>query len=309
MPPFQPSFKPTCNPGLSQLVNTEAFRRQIYTDQNSQRLRWFEAFSDPTFNQDTGEADTKSGHAAMSYCEREDTRHFRALVVPANRGNERHFPQGSLTTGSILVHSMPDELPLSQHDIIVPIGQSDTNGIPNGAWDIGKETIIRGSGPRLLGAGLVSVAGASVTGTGTVFTQFVRPGDILFVLDEPVLVASVTSDTALVLAAAPEQSANLCQFSKATDALRNPIAFAVDQVRLGAGIVAQGNYELSPSGESLIWKSAASAPPYLGKYAVRYRYFPRYIIRDDLGVRPPPVNGQFLPQTMVAERMGGTIQP
>jgi hypothetical protein len=101
-------------------------------------------------------------------------------------------------------------------------------------------------------------------------------------------------------------------YSVGRDLLRQPSAVAIEGVwKIVGGVpvaVSPTAYRLSADGTEIIWLSAVQSPAAGSSYAISYRYLPRYVVQNDLGMRPPTVRGQALPCAVLVRRAGGTIE-
>lgn len=297
-------------------LQPERFRNLVYRHAASTRVRHFQAFPDPAVDHQSARWPSAEGRSAMARIENVNAPLYRVLWSAPSRATERLFPAGTITTEDLLVVFLPDELPIGQGDILMPIGKSDTDGIPDAPLFVDKITLYRG-GPAdgqqdRAAAGTLSIAGTAVTGAGTDFAGLL-PGAVMRVRDEALLVASVASATALTLAAAPlAGDGSGLSYSVGRDLLRQPSAVAIEGVwKIVGGVpvaVSPTAYRLSADGTEVVWLSAAQSPAAGSSYAISYRYLPRYVVQNDLGMRPPTVRGQALPCAVLVRRAGGTIE-
>jgi hypothetical protein len=299
-----PSLTP---PPFGAALSPCPFRDMIYSHEASTRVRWWQAFAAPSVSPRTTDWDREGGEDAVRRVERRDSLRYRALVQPVTRAAERHLPQGTLPEGSILVTSMPDELPLASGDIVIPWGRTDgANGLPADAPHlVAKHTVARGNTEVSL-AGTLTSDGPNVTGRGTSFRSDLRAGDVVIALGEALRVVSIAGDTALTLESEPLQAWEDAEFARGDDRLLFPIAFAVDALMVASGDLArpESDFRISADGTRIEWlRPDGLAPAPDETYSLIYRYFPRYVVRDDLGMHAPPApGGAPMPQTVLAVR-------
>lgn len=306
IPRLNPPVLPPSVLSLGTEFQPERFRSLIYTHVSSTRIRWFRAWQDPGYDQETAEYDKTRGSSVFRE-EVDYATQFRALINVVDRHVIRLLPVGTVRTGGLVVVTMADELPLGENDIIVPVGKSESANLPDSAWLTDKQTMVRG-GTLEDGAGRISSRGTLITGEGTQFLSFFHAGSIIRTVDQYRVVSSVQDDTHMTLSAPFEHDLGGVRYQRAVDIFQNPPVFFIDGIRTSAGFVSPDTYALGAKGDRLEWLSADRAPAPGEKYSIIYRYFPRYIIRGTLGIEnAPTVRGRMLTQAVYAERAGGPI--
>lgn len=283
-----------------QSFDPEEFRSALYASPLAEGLRWWKAAIDPTSNKFTGAYDSAVGKAVWMRTE-QSVREFKG-VVKGFKVARQMFGTGQIINTDIVVTTMVDEIPIGDHDWIMPVGNLIT---PGRNYDQDKRTIqikcliVRGS-ILTEQSGTVSSSGPNVTGVGTTFTITVQAGDVMNALSVGSVIESVADDTHLTLLSAPATAWSGNKWSKATDNL--PYQHGVyieDAFDADRAYVPGAHYTISDDGGSVQWLSAANSPAPGSRYSVTYRYIPRFVAQPELGVQRHVVNGADLMQTIV----------
>lgn len=280
---------------LAEELDPEEFRRMIYAHASSQRVRWWKAYKELALSTGVTTADKWSRVE-------QDARPFRALVQ-GERIARRYFPdEGAILSGDILVTTMPDEIPLADHDWLIPMGRFEQGDglLPDAPTFVYKERIVRGSANPVVGVGTVASSGSNVTGTNTTFTTLFVVGDVFQVGKQAFLVTAVTDDTHLALSGAPAIDWNGHTYQKMVDkVLRSPVARLDEIVDADRTYALDVDYTLADDQETIQWLKATSVPAPGATYSVNYTYTPRYVVMGDMGRRRHGVRGIPLPQSIV----------
>lgn len=217
----------------------------------------------------------------------------------------RYLPQGTLQSGDLVITTMPDELPLSEEDWVLPNGRQIGASppfmeLPDARTFVYRQLLIRGASD-VAGAGTISSSGAAVTGAGTAFASFVQIGDILRAAGQSFRVTAVASDTQITLDGSPSPAWSSISYTKAVEKLRHCPAVLIEEIRDAASIYKGGtDYALASDEETVQWKSAVNSPAPGTRYSIRYRYLPRYVVLGDMGLQRHVVRGERLPQRVIA---------
>lgn len=328
-------------PSLS--LSSGVFRSALAMHPEAQRVRWLRAAKAPGMDKHRSLAAPPPAVAAAAggrstglvwVREEQDTGGALALVR-SERTVKRLFPQMlEIRTGDVSITVMPDEMPLGERDVIVPMGRADdADGLPLAARVTEKEVLTRGAGPAPspapagtpgVGSIVIPAGGVSVSGVGTAFLSFFAPGDVLVTLGQALRVASVQSDTFLTLhdAVAERMTVSQARYERADERLRFWPGLRLVQVRdaerrvyvpgvdvdLVSSVTDEDEALVPPliagagalgRAERLRWTSAANSPaPGVG-VSVIYERLPCYIVRSDLGIsRRQEANGA-LPLSVV----------
>ena len=281
-------------PGLPEDLEPEAFRQLIYASAASQRVRWWKAFIDPTYDMRSGAADVSAGKQKWMLVE-QDVSQYR-VIVQEGRAARRMMPEGTMESGDITVMSMPDEIALGDHDQLALMGRelAGTN-LATGARTIQmKEPVVRGQYEVSM-AGTVSSSGTTVTGIGTSFTTL-TVGSIIRAGQRTAKVTGISSNTSLTIDSPPIAAWNNNVFVSLVDRFVYYPVYRIEDVRDATKAYTSGvDYKLGADGMTLEWISANS-PSAGSTYSVIYRFYPVYQVMGDLGLYNHTVDGVPLPQ-------------
>jgi len=180
-------------------VDPEHFRGMIYASPDSEHIIWQKAFLDPVFSSSSTDAD--AGKVKYIY-ETQDTKDRR--VVIAGEKMSRKYEYAQMEMGDIVITSMQDELPLSDHDLIIPVGREAVNvNFQEDARTFSyKQLLTRGRESHAM-SGTVSSSAAAVAGSGTRFLTQIHVGDFLEANKKSIRVVSVETDNILHLESIP----------------------------------------------------------------------------------------------------------
>ena len=290
---------------LNSTLKPALFQAFVESHPARQRLRWFRAWSEPDFDFDVGEFSTP----ALAGVHREEVvkaREYWAVVDTADRFAKKMGMVGQIPVGQLMCITMRDQLPLADGDEIVLLGQTITEGVPDGLTRPMKRTLVRGA-TQDVRSGTISSVGADVVGVGTTFlTDLTAGSSIVRVLGMRAVVKEIHSDTHLTLATALSQDVSGNEWERCEDALPEWPAVRINGIRMRSGFVSPDSYSISPYGDRLIW-SGADAPGIGERYSIIYDYLPRYIVREFRGYSvPPTVEGQALPQMVMLDTAVGS---
>lgn len=279
--------------GYEQQLEPEEFRTMIRTHNLSQRVRWWRASVDVSYNPRTGLQDAANNKLKWVH-EEQDTRGFRAIIQDG-RVMKKYQAQGEYTVGDMTAMSMPDELPFGDHDWVVPMGRAlDLTRNQDIRLLQFKESVMRGSRAEAL-SGTLTATGTAIVGVGTTFTSL-RSGDMIRAAGQTVRIAAITDNTHLTVDEAPSPVWSGNTFEKLTESVSMWPAFALESVRDAATTYILGvDVTLSADGRSLQWLSTTS-PALDVPVSLVYRYYPRYHVLGDQGMFNAPVHGVPLPQ-------------
>lgn len=281
-------------------------RSFLYEHPNSTYVRWWRAVADPTFDPRTATPQTTQGHQQWLR-EEQDVRKFRA-VVSGHRIAAKYWAQGVVRTGDIMVTTMRDELPVSSHDQVVPIGKilSHDGTYPDARVDIAKEVIVRGSVATAM-IGTVTNMGTAVLGTGTEFTKHLRVGSAVSSGRQNFIIAGISSDTLLNLDHIPNPGLNANNITALSEAMTYSPVASIDEIRDSTKKYINGtDYLLASDGVSIQWL-LATAPVAGTRLSMTYRYLQMYVCLPDLGITRAPVNGVPMLQSVLC-RLWGTAE-
>jgi len=287
---------------LAQEFDPEAFRAMIYSHPNGERIRWWKAYLDPAgFTPRAGmtQSGQLAGHEKWLYEEQVNTLNYRALIQGSQTAR-KFLEVGSVQAGDLVVTTMPDELPIEENDWITPWGRTDSLDAPDTRTIPMREIIVRGATEQKQ-TGTVSSSAAVVTGVGTSFLTTFRVGDVFGSGGQELRVSGVTDNTHLTLESSPSPAFNANAYSKFVDLLvYNPVA-AIDNIRdAGATYRLGTHFVLSGDKQTIQWLSASVAPAPKTNYSVSYRYYPKYVVMGDAGLKRHVVDGVALPQRVIA---------
>jgi hypothetical protein len=270
------------------------FRAICYTHPNSERVRWWKAYPQLPLSRGV------TSQAKWSHVE-QDVSAFRA-IVQGERIARRYFPEaGQILSGDLFVTTMPDEIPLSDHDWIMPIGrfQQGDETLPDARTFTWKERLTRGA-VLVDKAGTVSSSGTNVTGSGTAFTADFTEGSVIQAGGQAFVVTAVTDDTHLAVESAPTPAWNGHDYSSGVETLlRTPAAEIVEIFDDQRAYNVDVDVRLASDGQTIEWLSAVKSPPAGGEFTIVYNYYPKYVVMPDLGRRRHGVRGLPLPQSVV----------
>lgn len=293
--PLQPTIVRSPEVGL----DTADFRQMIYAHPASQIIRYFQTSLDPSYNIQGPTAGTLYSKWLRSEV---DVSMYMALVQNATRA--RHFIPGigDVGQGDLVITVLPDQIPLADHDIVIPCGRTVTGNTPSSTVFTNREVIRRGS-TLLPQSGIVSSTTSVVTGVGTTFTSTLMPGDIMAVGSQQLRVVSIASDTTLTLESSPVPVFRGNVWAKAVDRLTYPPVAWIDTVAITGYSYVPGpssDVWFSADQQYVQWFSASNSPAPGVQYSITYRYQPMYEVREDLGLRIRPSTTTDMPQGVVA---------
>lgn len=275
------------------------FREMIHTDPSAEAVRWWRALPNPGIDPLSGSLPWGVSDQKWIREEQTTAAPYMALVqVPDAR--TRYLPQGVLRDGDIVITSMPDELPIAEHDWVCPIGkpvQSKYSAV-TGRTLTYKALITRARATITL-SGAVSSNGVTVTGSGTEFLSQIVAGDVVVALGQARIVTAVMSDTSLTVDVAPDPVWSGVAFSRGVDRFIHWPAASVDDVRSASSTFSETAYRIDSGGQELRWLSL-DAPLPGETYSVSWRYYPIYQVIGDAGISRRNVQGVPLPQRFMA---------
>ena len=269
-------------------LEPEEWRSFVYGHENSQRIRWWQAVIDPTYQRVTGRANPGTGATRWLH-EEQDVSRFRA-VVSDSRNMKRYMPQGVFEIGDLSLVCMPDEIPVGDHDWVMPMGRQAGE-----AWLLQcKEPLVRGSHQDKL-AGVVSSSGTTVTGSGTHFLTDFSGVELIEVNKQAVRVVSVASDTVLTVDQAPSPAWAQNSYVRRRELLSYYPAHSVTDLRDATRRYVHGKDFVLLDGRNIRWLTVNS-PANGATMSTVYSYYPRYIVVPSMtlgshgvGHRPQPI--------------------
>lgn len=280
-------------------LDTADFRASIYRHPASQRIRWFKTAVDPAYNIQGPTAGTLYSKWLRNEI---DVGSYMALVMNANRARQFIPGIGQVEQSDLVLVVLPDQIPLADHDVVIPCGRGAGGNAPVSTVFTRREVIRRGS-TLITQAGIVSSAGAVVTGAGTSFTTIYQAGDIMAVGSQQLRIVSVASNTSLTLEATPNPIFRGNAHAKAVDqTVYAPIAW-LDTAQTSGTVYNPGPFSdvwYSADQQAIQWFSASNSPAPGVQYSITYRYMPMYEVREDLGLRIRPSTTMAMPQGVVA---------
>ncbi len=303
--PAAPLLPPTWE-SLNGEFNPEAFRAMMASHVARQRIRWFRSWPDPGLDFTTGAF--PAGESGLERDEVTGATVFWAMVATADRFAKQIGAVGQIPVGQMQIITMSDELPLAEGDIVVLLGKTISQGIPDAPWRTGKRTLVRGA-TREVRQGLISGTGVAVTGVGTAFTLDLRVGSIIEVLGIRAVVASIASNTALTLTAATTlpQTVTSAEWARCEDVLPFWPVLRIVGMRTAVGTVPPDAYQVSAAGDRIEWLTLADMPAPGAKFSMIWDYMPRYVVRELRGYsRATPVQGVGMPQMVMVDELVGS---
>jgi hypothetical protein len=282
-------------PYLQDLEPAE-FRAMIYGSANAQQIRWWRALLNPAYNARNGATDERGKWLH----EEVDVSQYR-VAISDGRTIKRYLPQGEIQSGDMTVLVMPDEIDLGDQDWVICLGRQRSAplaGLPSNApLHTQKEAHVRGE-LTLARLGVVSSAGAVVTGIATHFLTDAPAGSIVRAAGASYRVLAATSDTRLVLESAPHPTWNENDYTVQAERLLWSPVFDIQDLRDTEQTYVSGvDYRVGDDEQTLVWISGAHCPPPGATFSVMYRNYPRYKVMGDQGLVNHAVNGVRLPST------------
>jgi hypothetical protein len=284
-------------PALQVDYDPALFASMLRSNHQSECIRWWRAHLDPTYDRRAGVA--ADGGRKWLHVE-QNTGDYVAGIT-GTETQTKFTPQGSWPAGSIMVTTMPDELPIGPEDWICPMGRSGSGAgeTLDARAVLHKDLMIRG-GTDVPMVGTISASGSSVTGSATTFTTALQVGDIVKAAGTSLRVSAIGDNTHLTLeSAAPAWSG--IEWARCDDvAARAPMAL-IEYIADAAGAYTVGvNVATSADGMRVQWLSATASPAPGVRYSIIYRYFPRYVVLPDGVAQRRVVNGRAMPQRVIA---------
>lgn len=288
-------------PWISQPLRAqpERFRAAIYASPFAERIRWWRAYPDPTYEDRQAEAQTATGHEKWLY-EEQNVEEYRAIIRSADL-RRRYTPPGTLLDSDIIVAFMSDEIRIGDHDLVMPMGRSDgpvPGGVDARLVEI-KESVFRAE-KRTAQAGTISSSGTVVTGVGTSFATVLWIGAVIEAAGQKRVVSGITSNTRIAVSSAFSPSLDANKYSLCTDQLQHPNVVEGIAIRDASTVYTEGvDFEVGSDGQAIKWLTASCPAPDT-YYAAIYRTRPRYIVQFDLGNQSHVVNGVEVYNTVTA---------
>jgi len=145
----------------------EEFRAMLRVHPNSEYIRWKQALLNPAYDTRTGTSN--STNLSKWIWNEVDVSRFTAMIRGLKIARQ-YFPFGDLKDGDIMVTVMIDEIPIDDHDLVIPMGRisATPSGRPDYRTIQQKQILVRGNSVTK-GPGTVSSFSESVIGTGTMF--------------------------------------------------------------------------------------------------------------------------------------------
>lgn len=300
-----PLFHPTHD------FDAEDFRELIYTHPFSKPIRWWKARLDPQFDPASGKL--PAGQVLYNRQEQFGISEFRAIIVDPTVAR-RYIPSAyysKFESGDVLITTMtrtPDgqaELPLMEHDWVVPLAQPDPVGYDGAdsptASIVPQREIVKRGATLVPQAGTVSTVGAAVTGVGTTFKAITGlvVGACIVVAGTGLRVAAIADDTHLTLESAPAAPWKANAWALGVDKLIYPPVARIEEVWNGSTIVDASTYQLSDDDQTIEWLAVAGTPAPGTRYSVTYSYYPTYVVTNiGLHLFEPTTANLRLPRTV-----------
>lgn len=276
-------------------LQPERFRASLLASPLATRIRWWKARLDTAFVDEYGETDAENEKGKWAWDE-QVVGNYR-VAIEASRSGRKYSQPGDMRTGSIQVTYMPDEIPLGDHDLIMPIGRVD-NYLPDARHDGYKESLVRGEVLTPV-TGTVSSSGTAVTGTGTDFVTELHEGSVIMAGGQKRKVDTITDATHLTLSAATSPNWNTNRVSLCRERLKRPNVARIESVVRGTTVYVEGpDYRLGVDNQTLEWYGNQPAPG--ERFSIHYYILPQYIIQFDLGSNQHVVNTKIPVQTVTA---------
>jgi hypothetical protein len=276
----------------------ERFRAVIYSHPGRQRIRWWKATRSVAYDSTRGRQ--PSGTSEWDYTEQITAANgqlvssCRALVDDVDM-NTKYAQWGQLVEADQICVTMPDELPIGEHDIVQPLG----NDFGDSRISRFAETVTRG-GTLMPLSGTISSIGTAVTGVGTTFTMSVQVGDVVTAAGRSARVTAVTNDTHLTLDVAPNPAWTNLDYFKGYDPIIQGSVIRIDSIAAADGsIYPAASYMMGADGSSIQWVSGSTSPAPGAKYSITYWFAPRYYALANLGTTGPVTHGVSLPRRVV----------
>lgn len=271
-----------------QAIEHAEYRAFIYGHPNTQYVRWWRAIINPAISRLTGRG---ASPFSKWIWEEQDVSNYRAVISDV-RQMKRYLPHGDFETGDMSMMSMSNEIPVGDHDWVVPMGIE-----PRDARTMQyKEPLPRGGFAESPDGTVVS-SGTTVTGAGTTFTAF-HAGDILDCAGSQVRIDHIVSDTSLVVDVAPSPSWNGNTFTRRREAVSHYPLKSVEEIRDAEHIYHSESDFTIASDRFIVWNTAAGSPPPGSGLSIVYQYFPRFMCIPDMHITSHPVQGVASPQVV-----------
>jgi hypothetical protein len=305
------------------------FYSYVYSHPLSQEVLWYKAYPNTTYSKQTGLMADATTNPSKWDRQLQITTNRRA-IISASRLSRDFTSFGKLELADVVIVSMPDELPLSENDWVVPMGRGelDQAGLRAPSF-VAKEYITRGN-TKYVGNGTIAASGTTITGTGTNFLTDANIGDIIEAGGEQILITSISNSTRLTVETAPSPTWNGQKYSFCYDNLLfYPAAKLLDVYQdvagndysgqqywatafwdYSTGITANTLYDpkadlkIAADGRRIVWKSASMCPKVGEVYGVIYRHYLKYVVLPEVTVQRPSTAGFPLPQTTYARQWG-----
>lgn len=263
----------------------EQFRWMIYSHPARQHIRWFRAAQNPVFDPARKFSPTASSTVPDTYVHIEQSTEGVMAIVIVDGIQMRYGQTGQYQSGSATFIAMPDEIPASTHDWIIPQGNRDI-GYPNYPTFRTTETLKVGVN-AIPQTGTITASNTTITGVGTTFTQNFRDGDLIVANNASYacVVSSVVSDTHITVVSGPSISWNAMPFWKAVETLIYQPFTSIDEIRSSTSAFDPSTYEVSADGMHVQWLSHSTRPAVGTSYSILYRYAPKYVVLPDVATQ------------------------
>jgi hypothetical protein len=285
-------------PAMQEDLDPEDFRAFINGAAASQVIRWWKSSLNPNYTLISADFDPTTGQQKWNYQEQCNIAQYRALIRDG-QWMKRYGQEGSLQVGDMTIMTMPDELPVGDHDLVVAYGRAFTmQGLPlNARTLLNKEACTRGR-LEIQQNGTVTSTGASVTGVGTTFTQL-GVGALVRAAGQALRITTIASDTSMTVESPPAPIWNSNNYVSLVDQLLYWPVAEIEEIQVAAGALIPGvDYTLNTDEKTINWLSLNAPAAGIG-FSVVYRYYPKYQVIGDLGLSNHSIRGIPLPQTCV----------
>ncbi len=285
----------------------EEFRSLVYGHPNSTRIRWWKATRDPNYDRTKGRSSLTQTLTGGDNWRRDEqpVADFRALVQGAEVV-KRYMEAGALLSGDLVITTLPEELPLGDHDWIVVTGAQQGRGdSPQARTYRNSEMLLRGStalvppGQSTNYACSIDLSG-NVSGVNTDFTAAFRTGDILLAGGRGWRISAVNGTASMNVVANASTTLPLMPFMRGVEKITQHGIAVPERLLYGTtDYIYEKDYILDADEQTIKWLTAA-CPPCGAQYAFTYGFYPKYEVVPTMGMKRAVINGINKPQRVIA---------
>lgn len=281
-------------------LDPEEFRALVRFHNSAETCRWWQAVIDPEYDPRSGTGETGAPMGGKYLYTEKPTINSRVLFRPA-RVMKRYFPTAEIESGDWAITFMPDELALSDHDLVAPMGHFQRPTLtPSMVAYTEKQSLVRGSVIQSLG--VAATSSVSSIALSAVPAQALHVGDLVQAASLTTRITAVGSATSYGIDDNPSPAWNSVRLSKCVEMLTKDTAITLLDVRdenhvsytPGVDVV------IAPDAQTLQWLTLHS-PAAGTTYSVVYTYAPKFLVREDMGMRRHRVQGRPLPETLLCK--------